>query len=248
MKVFISVLSLVFSTFLVAQQNWNGNTTPTYDELIVHLKELDRSNKEIKLFQMGPSDFGQPIYLCVINGERDSLKTFEKARNSTTLLINNAIRPGEPDGINACLIWLDQWIRAGKPLKSRDGQDLPVIAFIPAYNVGGMYNRSSTSRANQNGPEEYGFRGSAKNLDLNRDFTKMDAVNTFTFVKIFQALDPDVFIDNHVSNGADYLYTLTYISSMRERLGPSMCKLTYESCIPTLQEYCQVGNILGGVS
>jgi hypothetical protein len=191
---------------------------------------------------MGPSDYGQPIYLCVINGERDSVKTFEKARNSTTLLINNAIHPGEPDGINACLIWLDQWIRAGKPLKSRDGQDLPVIAFIPAYNVGGMYNRSSTSRANQNGPEAYGFRGSAKNLDLNRDFTKMDAVNTLTFVKIFQALDPDVFIDNHVSNGADYPYTLTYISSMKERLAPSMQQLTYESCLPTLKDYCQIGN------
>jgi hypothetical protein len=242
MKVFFLGLSLVCSTFLVAQQNWNGNTTPTYDELIAHLKMLDRSHKEIKLFQMGPSDYGQPIYLCVINGERDSLKTFEKARNSTTLLINNAIHPGEPDGINACLIWLDQWIKAGKPLKSRDGLDLPVVAFIPAYNVGGMYNRSSTSRANQNGPEEYGFRGSAKNLDLNRDFTKMDAVNTFTFVKIFQALDPDVFIDNHVSNGADYPYTLTYISSMKERLAPSLQTLTYESCLPTLKDYCQIGN------
>jgi hypothetical protein len=238
-------LALIFGAIstLFAQQAWLGNTTPTNDELIAHLQDLDRKHKEIMLYNMGPSDYGQAIYLCVINGERDSLKTFEKARNSTTLLINNAIHPGEPDGINACLIWLDQWIRAGKPLKSQDGQDdLPVIAFIPAYNVGGMYNRSKTSRANQNGPEAYGFRGSAKNLDLNRDFTKMDAVNTLTFVQIFQALDPDVFIDNHVSNGADYPYTLTYISSMKERLAPSMQALTYESCLPTLKDYCQIGN------
>ena len=235
---------LVFGASFVcqAQQNWLGNTSPTYDELIAHLQDLDRKHKEIKLYNMGPSDYGQPIYLCVINGERDSLKTFEKARNSTTLLINNAIHPGEPDGINACLIWLDQWIRAGKPLESHNGQQLPVIAFIPAYNVGGMYNRSATSRANQNGPEAYGFRGSAKNLDLNRDFTKMDAVNTLTFVKIFQALDPDIFIDNHVSNGADYPYTLTYISSMKERLTPSMQALTYENCLPTLKGYCEIGN------
>jgi hypothetical protein len=225
-----------------AQQNWLGNTSPTYDELIAHLQQLDRAHKEIKLYNMGPSDYGQPIYLCVINGHRDSSQTFEKARKSTTILINNAIHPGEPDGINACLIWLDQWIGAGKPLKSRDHKDLPVIAFIPAYNVGGMYNRSGTSRANQNGPEAYGFRGSAKNLDLNRDFTKMDAVNTRTFVQIFQALDPDIFIDNHVSNGADYPYTLTYISSMKERMAPSMQALTYNNCIPTLKEYCQIGN------
>lgn len=243
MKAILFALAISATSYIFGQQDWLGNTTPTNDELIAHLQDLDRKHKEIKLYNMGPSDFGQAIYLCVINGERDSLKTFEKARNSTTLLINNAIHPGEPDGINACLIWLDQWIRAGKPLKSRNGQDdFPVIAFIPAYNVGGMYNRSATSRANQNGPEAYGFRGSAKNLDLNRDFTKMDAINTFTFVQIFQALDPDVFIDNHVSNGADYPYTLTYISSMKERLAPSMRTLTYESCLPTLKDYCQIGN------
>ncbi|GAG85012.1 unnamed protein product, partial [marine sediment metagenome] len=86
--------------------------------------------------------------------EQDSVKTFDKARISTTLLVNNAIHPGEPDGINACLIWIDNWIGNGK-----DCKDLPVIGIIPAYNVGGMMNRSSTSRANQDGPEEYGFRG-----------------------------------------------------------------------------------------
>ena len=242
MKQLFLLLVLGASITSQAQQNWLGNTSPTYDELIAHLQQLDRAHKEIKLYNMGSSDYGQPIYLCVVNGHRDSSQTFEKARNSTTILINNAIHPGEPDGINACLIWLDQWIGAGKPIKSQAGADLPVIAFIPAYNVGGMYNRSSTSRANQNGPEEYGFRGSTKNLDLNRDFTKMDAVNTLTFVQIFQALDPDIFIDNHVSNGADYPYTLTYISSMKERLAPSMRSLTYDHCIPTLKDYCQIGN------
>lgn len=242
MKALLFAVSIGASTLSFAQQKWMGNTSPTYPELISELQKIDREHKEIKLYNMGPSDHGQPIYLCVVNGAKDSIKTFEKARSSTTILINNAIHPGEPDGINACLIWLEQWIRAGKPTKSRDGADLPLIAFIPAYNVGGMYNRSSSSRANQNGPEAYGFRGSSKNLDLNRDFTKMDAVNTHTFVKIFQGLDPDVFIDNHVSNGADYPYTLTYISSMKERLAPSMQQLTYESCIPTLKEYCQIGN------
>jgi hypothetical protein len=122
---------------------------------------------------------------------------------------------------------LDQWIAKGKPTK-----DLPVIAFIPAYNVGGMMNRNSTSRANQNGPDEYGFRGNAQNLDLNRDFIKMDSENAFTFAKIFHALNPDVFVDTHVSNGADYQYTLTYISSMKERLAPSMKKITYEKLLP----------------
>jgi hypothetical protein len=206
---------------------WSENSSPTYPQLISHLQKIDRVHREIELYAMGDSDYGLPIYLCVINGAGDSTKTFEKAKEQTTILINNAIHAGEPDGINACLIWLDQWIAKGKPTK-----DLPVIAFIPAYNVGGMMNRNSTSRANQNGPDEYGFRGNAQNLDLNRDFIKMDSENAFTFAKIFHALNPDVFVDTHVSNGADYQYTLTYISSMKERLAPSMKKITYEKLLP----------------
>ena len=138
---FISLL--LISYFNGYSQQWSGNTTPTYPELISHLQKLDKQHKEIQLFNMGPSDYGLPIYLCVINGARDSLKTFEKAKTQTTILINNAIHAGEPDGVNACLLWLEQWVRAGKPTKSRNGKDdFPVIAFIPAYNVGGMMNRS----------------------------------------------------------------------------------------------------------
>ena len=235
MKLFYFFSVLIVSTHsLFSQSNWTGNTSPTYPALIDHLKKLDKTHKELSMYNMGPSDYGLPIYLFVINGAKDSTRTFSKALTGTTILINNAIHPGEPDGINACLIWLDQWIAQGKPLESKNGDKLPVIAFIPAYNVGGMMNRSSTSRANQNGPEEYGFRGSTRNFDLNRDFIKMDSKNTFTFAKIFHSLDPDVFIDNHVSNGADYQYTLTYIASMKERMSPQMNELTYGKCIPYL--------------
>lgn len=234
---------LLFSAFLLfvssgcfSQSNWTGNTSPTYPALIEHLKNLEKAHKELSMYNMGPSDYGLPIYVFVINGGKDSTRTFSKALAGTTILINNAIHPGEPDGINACLIWLDQWIAQGKPLETKDGKKLPLIAFIPAYNVGGMMNRSSTSRSNQNGPEEYGFRGNARNFDLNRDFIKMDSKNAFTFARIFHALDPDVFIDNHVSNGADYQYTLTYIASMKERMSPEMSELTYGKCIPFLEE------------
>lgn len=221
----IVCLSLSFSS--IAQLD--GNTTPTYHELIEIYKQLAQDHAEIELYSMGESDYGLPIYVCILNGAQDSIRTFEKARESTTLLINNGIHPGEPDGINACLIWVENWIKNGK--KTRN---LPVIGIIPAYNVGGMMNRSSSSRANQEGPSEYGFRGNAQNLDLNRDFIKMDSKNMFAFAKIFHALDPDVFIDTHVSNGADYQYTLTYIGSVKERMAPSLAKITYDQFIPTL--------------
>ena len=64
---------------------------------------------------------------------------------------------------------------------------------IPIYNVGGSLNRNSTSRTNQNGPKSYGFRGNARNFDLNRDFIKNDTKNAKTFAQIFHKVKPDVF-------------------------------------------------------
>ena len=229
---------LIFTVFMAmffsvqGQNSWTGNTSPDYRTLIQHLKKLDQQSERILLLNMGPSDVpGLPIYLCVLNPAKDSISTILKAQRGTTLLFNNAIHPGEPDGINACLIYTENYLK----LDSVNPMD-PLVAFIPAYNVGGMLNRSATSRANQNGPLEYGFRGNAQNLDLNRDFTKMDSENARTFATIFHALKPDIFVDNHVSNGADYQYTLTYISSLRERIAPSLRKLMYGSMLPQLTQ------------
>ena len=102
-KGFASLLMLFLSQLSFSQSNWTGNTSPTYPALIEHLQKLDKTHKELSLYNMGPSDYGLPIYLFVINGEKDSTRTFSKAQTGTTILINNAIHPGEPDGINACL-------------------------------------------------------------------------------------------------------------------------------------------------
>lgn len=219
------LLLLAFLPFTLLGQ-WDQNTTPTYPELIEIYQQWDAAHEEIEFYAMGNSDTEYPLYVCIINGAKDSVATFQKAKSSTTVLINNAIHPGEPDGVNACLLWIQDWIKKGK-----NTTDLPMIAIIPAYNVGGMMNRSSTSRANQEGPEEYGFRGNAQNLDLNRDFIKMDSENAKTLVSIYHALDPDVFVDTHVSNGADYQYTLTLIHPMKERMAPSMKALVYKDYI-----------------
>jgi hypothetical protein len=96
------------------------------------------------------------------------------------------------------------------------------LAIIPVYNIGGCLNRNSFSRANQNGPREYGFRGNAQNLDLNRDFTKNDSKEAKAFAQIFHLLDPDILIDNHVSDGADYQPTMTLLTTQYDKLGKNL--------------------------
>lgn len=213
-----------------------SNQTPTYSELIQFYTQLAEDHSDVQLFQMGQSDYGLPIYLCVLNHEdADSANVFSALRNGSTLLINNAIHPGEPCGVNASMELARTFIQ--RPAKEK--VQFPFIAIIPAYNVGGMMNRGSYSRANQIGPDEHGFRGNASNLDLNRDFIKMDSKNMFTFAKLFHGIDPDLFIDTHTSNGADYQYTITYIDPIMEKLAPSMQRVFEERLIPYLKSNVQ---------
>jgi hypothetical protein len=104
------------------------------------------------------------------------------------------------------------------------------------YNVGGSLDRNSHTRANQNGPKEYGFRGNARNYDLNRDFIKQDTKNAAAFAQIFHAVNPDVFIDNHVSNGADYQYAITHLFTQHNKLGGSLGVFLETKMRPSLEK------------
>jgi hypothetical protein len=227
------MLSAVSCAISQKYSHLEGNTSPEYDDLISFYKDLASKHDDISLYQMGQSDYGKPIYLCILGSVADSSETFLKARSATTLLINNAIHPGEPCGVNACM----QLVVDYSKLTSSQKTTWPVVGIIPAYNVGGMHNRSATSRANQDGPELYGFRGNAQNLDLNRDFIKMDSKNAWTFSKIFHALDPDVFIDTHTSNGADYQHTMTYIAPLANRFDADLTKLVYQDMLPSVEKH-----------
>jgi hypothetical protein len=155
-----------------------------------------------------------------------------RQQGKAILLINNGIHPGEPDGIDASMMLLRNITRDRKLQALLDNI---VIAVIPVYNVDGHMNRGSYSRANQNGPEAYGFRGNYRNLDLNRDFIKTDSRNSRAFQEIFQAWNPDVLVDTHVSNGADYQYVMTYIATQHNKLGGELGQYIENRMSPQLE-------------
>jgi hypothetical protein len=199
-----------YSTFF---EKGNGNQSANYQETIAYYSLLAHDFSTIKMEKMGSTDSGEPLYMVTFNPEKKfNFDAIQK--NKAVLLINNGIHAGEPDGIDATMqLFRDLALSKIKIPKNT------VVVTIPVYNIGGALNRNSTSRANQEGPEEYGFRGNARNYDLNRDMIKSDTRNTKSFVAIFHKINPDVFIDNHVSNGADYQYKLTYIMTQHNKLG-----------------------------
>jgi len=163
------------------------------------------------------SDAGYPLHLVMVSNDGKFDAAQWHKQNKAVILINNGIHPGEPDGIDACMMLARDIVNNKIKLP-----DNVALTFIPVYNIGGCLNRNSSSRANQNGPLEYGFRGNAQNLDLNRDFTKNDSKEAKSFAQIFHLLDPDILIDNHVSDGADYQHTMTLLTTQYDKLGAGL--------------------------
>lgn len=215
--------------FTTVFEKSEGKKTATYQEIVRFYSDLDNAFTSISMKEIGTTDSGKPLHLVTYNPDKEF--DFEIIHeNKQVLLINNGIHPGEPDGIDATMMLMRDLAQDSLPIPENT-----VIAAIAIYNVGGALNRNSSSRVNQNGPLEYGFRGNARNFDLNRDFTKADTKNTRTFYEIFHLTHPDVFVGTHVSNGADYQYTLTHLFTQHNKLGGPLGNYLHKSFMPQLE-------------
>ena len=216
--------------FLTVFEKSNGLETGTYDEVIAYYKHLANTFPQIHLDSIGMTDSGKPLHVATFNP--DKIFDFETIRKTKAiLLINNGIHPGEPDGIDATMLLFRDLAQGQIKMPKHT-----VLVTIPIYNVSGSLNRNSTTRTNQDGPKEYGFRGNARNYDLNRDFIKADTKNARTFTQIYHTVQPDVFIDNHVSNGADYQYTLTHLFTQHNKLGGDLGNYLHTEMMPNLEQ------------
>ena len=233
----ITLLFLVQTVFSFAQdfktpyEKGNGNQTTTYEEMVKFYDDLEENFESISVVEKGKDDNGEPIRVVIFDNS--------KKQNIPVIFINNGIHPGESDGIDATMMLMRD-LALGKIKVPQNTK----VAAIEAYNISGMQRRGKFSRANQNGPEEYGFRGNARNFDLNRDFIKNDTENAKAFQEIFHWLKPIYFIDNHISNGADYQYTFTYISTNKERLGNSLGTYFHQEMQPKLIQNMEKSKIL----
>ncbi|MEO7265160.1 MAG: M14 family metallopeptidase [Ferruginibacter sp.] len=233
MKIFFFTIFAVVCFSSLAQitpfEKSAGKASATYFEVIDWYRQLDKKFASIQMKEMGATDAAYPLHLVMLSSNADFNPANWRAKNKTIILVNNGIHPGEPDGIDASMMLVRDL--ATNKIKLPENV---VLAFIPVYNIGGCLNRNAYTRANQNGPLEYGFRGNSQNLDLNRDFTKNDSREAKSFAQIFHYLKPDIFIDNHVSDGADYQHTMTLITTQYEKLGGELgewLKSTFEPAI-----------------
>jgi len=204
------------------------NYTATYAEVMAYYPKLAKQYpQQLKLFNYGITDAGKPLTLAVVSkdGLFDPAKI--KQQNKRVILINNGIHPGEPEGIDASMMLVRDLLK-----KNQLPKDV-VVCFIVLYNIDGSLNRG-LSRVSQNGPRAYGFRGNYRNLDLNRDFIKADSRNALAFMQILNTWQPEIFLDNHASNGSDYQYAMTLIETQKDKQHPVLAEYTSKTLSPEL--------------
>jgi hypothetical protein len=233
MKIFVLVLGACLAVGTAKAQltpfelSKDKNYTATYPQVISYYNKLAKANPQMKLINYGMTDIGKPLTLIVLSRDKVFDPPLIKKQNKRVLLINNGIHPGEPEGIDASMMFARDLLKKNALPKN------VVICIVALYNIDGSLNRG-LSRINQNGPSAYGFRGNSRNLDLNRDFIKADSRNTLALETIINTWNPEIFLDNHTSDGADYQYVMTLIETQKDKQNPILADYTSKTLSPEL--------------
>ncbi|MGE3465529.1 MAG: M14 family metallopeptidase [Pyrinomonadaceae bacterium] len=193
--------------------------TSRYDESIEYAKRLAKASDLIHYESIGKSGEGRDIPLLIAARDKAFSPKWAKRTGRPIVFIQAGIHAGEIDGKDAGFaLFRDIAITKTRLDLLKDA----IIIFIPIYSVDGHENWSAYNRINQNGPDEMGFRANSNNLNLNRDYMKADAPETRAWLAVWNAWKPDLFIDCHVTDGADFQYNVTYEYAHFQEVAPSI--------------------------
>ncbi len=220
-----------------------GTRSPSYDETLAFVRRLAATSPELRLVSLGRSGEGRDVWMAV--AARGGAATPDAVRRlgSPVLLVQAGIHAGEIDGNDAGLMLL----RDALATKTKAGLlDQASLLFIPILNVDGHARSSETNRINQRGPERTGWRTNATNLNLNRDYAKADTPEVRAVLRALGEWTPDLYVDVHVTDGADYQYDVTYGWDAGENHSPAITRWLDERLRPAVdRELEAMGHIPG---
>jgi hypothetical protein len=259
-KINLLITGLLFLQFTMAQStDWrtfyeiSGNReTPRYNATLEYCRQLDRGSSMITYTTFGKSAQGRELPLLILDRQGLSDPALIHAAGRTILLIQACIHAGESDGKDAGLmLFRDLAITNLRSEKQHTGVDISYpasklldnvsVIFIPIFNVDGHERFGPFNRINQNGPKEMGWRTTAGNLNLNRDFLKADSPEMKAWLNLFNQWMPDFFIDSHTTDGADYQYILTYLMEIYGDMDEGLTDWSKNSFIRQMEEHLNKG-------
>lgn len=236
---FVSVISysqILDKKWITKFESSNFLQTADYDETIDYFKQIDDSSEFAKLIDFGVSPQGRNLFCLIVSKEKFFTADEAKKSSLPILFVLNGIHSGEIEGKDASMILLREILITKE---KKDYLDKAIMMIVPIFSVDGHERKSPYNRINQNGPTEMGWRVTAQNFNLNRDWMKADAPEMKAMLKLLSDWTPDFFIDNHTTNGADYQYTFSHglekFSNIDEQLGA----IVKNNFIPYLTTYIE---------
>ncbi len=175
------------------------NTTPSYEETMEWLRRLVAASPKLELVSVGRSWEGRSVWVVVASADGASTPEELQESQKPVLLAQAGIHSGEIDGKDAGLMLLRD-LSFGELSHLLDRVSL---LFVPILNVDGHERVSPFSRVNQRGPDEMGWRTNARNLNLNRDYAKLDTPEIRAVVRVLDQWRPDLYLDLHVTDGIE---------------------------------------------
>jgi murein tripeptide amidase MpaA len=199
--------NIVPANWLTHAEETNYRQTPNYVDTIAYAQKLADASPFIEYRSFGQSGEGRDLPLLVASESGARSPAAAHPANTAVVLIQACIHAGEPDGKDAGLALL----RDVAITKTHAGLlSNVVLLFIPIYNTDGHERSTPYNRINQNGPELMGWRTTSTYQNLNRDYMKADTPETRAWLGLWNEWQPDLFIDCHVTDGADYRCNITY--------------------------------------
>jgi hypothetical protein len=181
--------------------------TGRYDEVIALCDAFQqRYPKAVRCFDFGTTPEGRPMKALAVSTRGLLTPEAARASNLPVVLVQGGIHAGEIDGKDAGFLALRELLEGkvkGAPL------DREVLLFVPVFNVDGHERFGSWNRPNQRGPEQMGWRTTAQNINLNRDYAKADAPEMQAMLALVEQWDPLAYIDLHVTDGAKFQHDVS---------------------------------------
>ena len=207
-------------------------TTPDYDQTMSYLRRIAAAAPgQVRIEPFGTTGEGRELDLVIASRDGIFDPAALHAAHRPVVLVQNAIHAGEMDGKDASMALLRDMVitKTEQALLDR-----AVFVFIPVYNADGFADLSKYNRINQNGPELMGWRGNGTNLNLNRDYMKAQAPETQAFWAMFERWLPDFYVDDHVTDGADFQYDVTFAIDHGPDVDPALARWITETVNPEL--------------
>ena len=206
--------------WLTVAEKSDFRATSTFAETMDFLRRVEsRAPDIIRVTTFGDTAEGRPLPLVIVSSDGAFTPAAAKATGKPILLLQSGIHAGEIDGKDASLMLLRE-IALGH---RGDLAEAAVTLFVPIYNLDGHERVSPFNRSNQNGPVEgTGFRATTSGLNLNRDFLRLRSPEARALARLVAAWRPHLHVDNHVTNGSDHAWVLTWLVAEAPLLAPEV--------------------------